>query len=66
MCRLLERTDGKLGTYKNRKQAEKVLRNIENGIMGYCSKYYDSPFNCSIAGTEYHGLFVMPYIESEV
>ena len=57
---------GKLGTYKNREQAEKVLSHIENCLLGYCSKYYDSPFDCPMAGTEYHGIFVMPSIESEV
>ena len=51
---------GKLGTYKSREQAEKVLSNIENSIMGYCSKYYDNPYDCPMAGTEYHGIFVMP------
>lgn len=57
---------GKLGTYKSREQAEKVLSNIENSIMGYCSKYYDNPYDCPMAGTEYHGIFAMPSIESEV
>lgn len=57
---------GKLGTYKNREQAMKVLSNIEDSITGYCSKYYDSPYDCPMAGTEYHGIFVMPSIESEV
>lgn len=57
---------GKLGTYKSREQAMKVLGEIENSLLGYGRMHYYSPYDCPMAGTEYHGIFVMPSIESEV
>ena len=55
----------KLGVYNSEEKAMKVLRKIETSLLGYGGMHYDSPYDCPMAGTEYHGIFVMPSIESE-
>lgn len=50
----------RLGAYDSEMKAMEVMIMIENALLGFGGGWHDIPYDCPMAGTEYHGIFTMP------